>query len=66
MLNRMYMYSVEEADGNPRSLFSDVAEARAARLPHEYVVEYCFNLESSEPVVYPEVLSLDLDLGGEE
>tara|TARA_R100001082_G_C4331618_1_gene145916 strand:- start:89 stop:280 length:192 start_codon:yes stop_codon:yes gene_type:complete len=61
---RMYMYSVEKADGNPRSLFSDVAEARAARQPHEYVVEYCFNLESSEPVVYPEVISLDL--GGEE
>ena len=63
---RMYMYSVEKADGNPRSMFSDVTSAREARQPDEYVVEYCFSLESSEPVVYPEVLSLDLDLGGEE
>ena len=60
----MLMWSVEKADGKPRAMFSDVEAAKVSRQPDEYVVEYTFELVGSEPVVYPEVLSLDL--GGEE
>ncbi len=60
----MLMYSVEKADGKPRSMFADVEAAKANRQPDEYVVEYTFELAGSEPVVYPEILTLDL--GGEE
>ena len=60
----MLMWSVEKADGNPRAMFADVEAAKANRQPDEYVVEYTFELVGSEPVVYPEVLSLDV--GGEE
>ena len=60
----MLMWSVEKADRKPRDMFSDVEAAKVSRQPDEYVVEYTFELVGSEPVVYPEVLSLDL--GGEE
>jgi|TARA_R110000744_G_scaffold50121_4_gene108493 hypothetical protein len=60
------MWSVEKVDGKPRAMFAEPEAAKASRQPDEYVVEYTFELVGSEPVVYPEVLSLDLDLGGEE
>ena len=59
----MYMYSVEDKNGQPRSMFSTLDEAKANRQPAEYVVEYSFGLEDSETVVFP--FTLDLD-GGEE
>ena len=59
----MYMYSVEDKNGKPRSMFSSLDEAKANRQPSEFVVEYAFSLEGSECVVFPSVLNLD---GGEE
>lgn len=60
----MLMWSVEKGTGNPRALFADIEAAKMSRQPDEYIVEYTFELVGSEPVVYPEILSLDL--GGEE
>ena len=60
----MLMWSVEKAAGDPRALYADIEAAKANRQPDEYVVEYTFQLMGSEPVVYPEIITLDL--GGEE
>ena len=60
----MLMWSVENAAGDPRALYADIEAAKANRQPDEYVVEYTFQLMGSEPVVYPEIITLDL--GGEE
>lgn len=59
----MYMYAVEDKNGQPRSMFSSLKEARANRQPEEYVIEYAFSLEGSEVVEFPSTLNLD---GGEE
>ena len=60
---KMFLYSVEGADGQPRKMFPTCDEAKAERLSHEYIVEYTFSLEDSEPIVYPELLVLE---GGTE
>ena len=60
---KMFLYSVEGPDGQPRKMFPTCDAAKAERLSHEYVVEYTFIFEDSEPVVYPELLVLE---GGEE
>ena len=49
---KMYLYSVEWADGQPRKMFPTCEEAKAERLPHECVIEYTFSLEEREPVVW--------------
>ena len=59
----MYMYSVEDKNGKPRSMFSSLDEAKANRQSAEFIVEYTFTLDDSLTVVFPS--SLDLD-GGEE
>lgn len=59
----MYMYSVEDKNGKPRSMFSSLDEAKANRQPSEFVVEYTFTLDDSLTVVFPSTLDLD---GGEE
>tara|TARA_Y100001973_G_scaffold81168_1_gene119619 strand:- start:431 stop:616 length:186 start_codon:yes stop_codon:yes gene_type:complete len=60
---KMYMYSVEDKNGQPRSMFATLDEAKASRQPEEYVAEYIFNVEDSEIIVFPSTLNLD---GGEE
>ena len=59
----MYMYAVEDKNGQPRSMFSTLDEAKANRQPTEFVIEYAFSLEGSEVVVFPSVLNVN---GGEE
>ncbi len=59
----MYMYSVEDKNGKPRSMFSSLDEAKADRQPSEFVVEYSFRLEDCKTVVCAYTLDLD---GGEE
>ncbi len=59
----MYMYSVEDKNGQPRQMFSSLDDAKANRQPSEYVVEYRFTLDDSETIVFPSNLTLDF---GEE
>lgn len=55
----MYMYSVEDKDGQPRQMFSSLDDAKANRQPLEYIVEYKFSLDDSETIIYPSNLSLE-------
>jgi len=59
----MYMYSVEDKNGQPRQMFSSLDTAKANRQPLEYVVEYRFTLDDSETIVFPSNVTLDF---GEE